>query len=58
LLKVYDILGREVATLAEGPKQAGTYTSIWNADGNASGVYMYNLTAGKYSVTKKLVLMR
>jgi hypothetical protein len=57
-LKVYDILGKEVATLAEGAMRPGSYESAWNAVGNASGVYIYKLTAGEYSMTKKLILMK
>jgi hypothetical protein len=57
-LKVYDILGREVATLAEGATQSGTFTARWDAGGNASGVYVYKLTAGEYSEMKKLILMK
>lgn len=57
-LKVYDMLGREVATLAEGAMQPGSYTLTWDASGNASGIYIYKLTAGEYSMTKKLTLIR
>jgi hypothetical protein len=57
-LKVYDLLGREVATLAEGMKHPGVYTATWNAGDNASGVYIYKLTAGTYNESKKLVLLK
>jgi hypothetical protein len=57
-LKVYDILGREVATLAEGRTEAGEHTVQWDATGFASGIYFYRLTAGNFSSTRKLVLMR
>jgi outer membrane protein assembly factor BamB len=57
-LKVFDILGREVAVLVNEEKSAGTYRAIWDANGMPSGVYFYLLTAGSFTETKKLVLMR
>ncbi|HXF99336.1 MAG TPA: T9SS type A sorting domain-containing protein [Bacteroidota bacterium] len=56
-LKVYDVLGREVATLVNGNLQAGSYEITFNADGLASGVYLYRLQAGKFVQTRKLVLL-
>jgi hypothetical protein len=44
-LKVFDMLGREVATLAEGRKAAGRYSLNWNASNLPSGMYLYQLTA-------------
>jgi len=57
-LKVYDILGREVATLFNGVKAAGNYTATFNATKLPSGVYFYRLQAGTYSNTKKLLLLK
>jgi hypothetical protein len=57
-LKVFDVLGREVATLVNEEKQAGAYSALWNAHGMASGVYFYKLQAGTYTETKKLMLLR
>ncbi len=57
-LKVFDIIGREVATLASGELSAGTYTRQWNASNMSSGIYFYRLQAGKVIETKKLVLIR
>ncbi|GEM_PF-6850285 len=57
-LKVYDMLGREVATLVNGELTASSYSITWNASNSASGVYLYKLDAGNYSVTKKMVLMK
>jgi hypothetical protein len=57
-LKVFDVLGREVATLVDEVKQPGTYEVQWNAAGVASGVYLYTLTAANFRQTKKLVLIR
>lgn len=57
-LKVYDILGREVAILIDGNLSAGSYTQEWSARGFASGVYMYKLQTGASSQLKKLLLLR
>jgi len=57
-LKVYDMLGREVATLVHQELSPSTYSITWNAANVASGVYLYRLDAGNYSVTKKMVLMK
>jgi hypothetical protein len=57
-LKVYDVLGKEIATLVNSEKEIGTYTTTWNAQNCPSGVYFYRLTAGSYTLTKKLLLMR
>ena len=57
-LKVYTILGREVATLVNERKSPGAYSVRWNALGCASGMYFYRLQAGTFSDTKKLVLVR
>jgi hypothetical protein len=58
LLKVFDGLGREVATLVSEELSAGSYARQWNADGLASGVYFYRLQAGSFIETKKLILLR
>jgi hypothetical protein len=58
ILKVYDVLGREVATLMNEMKQPGTYTVQWDASNVASGVYLYRLQAGSFVETKKLLLLR
>jgi hypothetical protein len=55
---VYDLLGREVATLVNEHKPAGTYTQQWNAANLPSGIYFYRLQAGTYTETKKLVLLK
>ncbi len=62
-LRIYDILGREVATLVSGMQSAGKRTVEWNGTNSAghkvcSGVYFYRLQAGGYVETKKLVLLR
>jgi hypothetical protein len=58
ILKVYDLLGREVATLVNEVRQPGTYTAHWDASGVASGVYIYRLSAGNFVQCKKLLLLR
>jgi len=57
-LKVYDVTGREVETLAEGFRQAGRYTVRWRPTDVASGVYFCRLQAGGYARTVKMVLLR
>jgi hypothetical protein len=59
-LKVYDMLGREVVTLVNEFKQTGIYNSQFSIPNSQfpSGVYLYRLQAGKYSDTKKFILMK
>lgn len=57
-LKVYNILGSEVATLVDSEQGAGTYSVKFDAAGLSSGVYFYTLTAGSVVNTKKMVLMK
>jgi len=57
-LKVYDVLGREVATLVNEVKPAGVYTVPFNASNLASGVYFYKLQAGSFVQTKKMLLVK
>src|SRR5690606_31348063 len=58
LLKVYDILGNEIAVLVNEEKQAGVYEITFNGSSLSSGVYFYKLTAGNFSDTKKLILLK
>ncbi len=57
-LKVYNILGSEVATLVNGEKAVGNYNVTFNGSNLASGIYFYQLKAGGFVQTKKLVLMK
>jgi hypothetical protein len=57
-LKVYDILGCEIATLVNEELQPGHHEVRWNAANIAGGVYFYELRTGMSSQTKKLVLLR
>jgi hypothetical protein len=58
LLKVFDVLGREVATLVNEVKVPGRYEVDWNAKYFPSGVYFYRLQAGSFRDTKKLILAK
>jgi len=57
-LKVYDLLGREVAVIVADKLAAGRYKYDWDAKGLATGVYLYRLEAGDFVQTRKLILMR
>jgi hypothetical protein len=57
-LKVYDILGKEVATLVSEEQSAGVYEIELDANKLSSGIYFYHLRAGNFIQTKKLVLMK
>jgi photosystem II stability/assembly factor-like uncharacterized protein len=57
-LAVFDILGREVATLVNEFATAGIHTIDFNASNLSSGVYLYKIQAGDFTDTKKMVLMK
>jgi hypothetical protein len=57
-LRVYDILGRVVATLINEQKPAGTYSIEFDASNLPSGIYFYTLTSGSFTSTKKLILLK
>jgi len=57
-LRVYDVLGREVATLLNGEQTAGYKSVRWNAANVPSGIYFYRITAGTFTQTKKLLLLK
>ena len=57
-LKVYDVLGNEIATLVNDEKPAGNYEIQWNASELPSGVYLYKLRAADFIETKKMLLMK
>jgi len=57
-LIIYDILGREIKTLLNEQLQSGSYEIKFNAENLPSGIYYYRLTAGDFSETKKMVLLR
>ena len=57
-LTIYDVLGREVARLAEGMMPEGTHEAVFDGSPLPSGVYVYRLSAGAQSITRTLVLAR
>ena len=57
-LKIYDITGREVVTLVDRELKAGFYDVKWNASDYPSGVYFYKLTAGEFTETRKMILVK
>ncbi|MDR3666001.1 MAG: FISUMP domain-containing protein [Ignavibacteriaceae bacterium] len=57
-IKVFDALGREVSTLVNEVKQAGIYEVILNGKGLASGIYYYQMKAGNFIGTKKIILIK
>ncbi len=57
-LKVYDVLGNEVATLVNEEKPAGIYEVIFNASNFSSGIYFYQLRSGSFIDVKKMILMK
>jgi hypothetical protein len=57
-LIIFDVLGREIATLVNEPKEPGSYSVRWDASNSPSGVYYFRLTAGTFSEVKKMILLR
>lgn len=57
-LKIYDLLGNEVAVLVNEYRPAGTYNFDFNASGLSSGLYIYKLTAGNFTQSKKMLLLK
>ena len=55
-LEVFNLLGQRIATLVDGQRPAGVHTALWNATG-AAGVYIYRLTMGGASLTRRMVLV-
>ncbi len=57
-LRIYDVLGKEVATLVSGRLAAGKYEYQWNAGKLASGIYYYRLQSDNFAQTRKLILLK
>jgi len=57
-MKVYDVLGNEIATLVNEEKPAGNYEINFDASNLASGIYIYRLTSGNFTASKKLILLK
>ncbi|MDD5361894.1 MAG: T9SS type A sorting domain-containing protein [Ignavibacteria bacterium] len=58
ILKIYDILGKEVAILLNEKMNAGLYTFQWNANGLPSGIYFYRIGTDKFTDTKRILLIK
>lgn len=57
-LKIYNVLGQEVATVFQGNQRAGSYTATFDGSRFASGVYFYRLQAGNFSSVKKMIMLK
>ena len=57
-LKVYNLLGKEVATLVKGSKQAGMYSVVFDGSLLSSGTYLVRMQSGNYSKTIKILLIK
>jgi len=58
LLEVYNVLGEKIKTLINEYRSAGRYTETFNGAGLPSGIYIYRLTSGNFTASKKLILMK
>ena len=58
VLKVYNLLGEEIATLVNGSQQAGIHSVIFNAGRYSSGIYFYSIRTNNLTLTKKMMLVK
>jgi hypothetical protein len=58
VLKIYDILGNEIATLIDEQKSPGIYEVEFNAGEMPNGIYFYKLTSGVFTEVKKMTLLK
>ena len=58
LLKIYDVLGKEITVLVNEQLKPGTYEVEWNAENFPSGVYFYSLITNEFTQTRKLVVLK
>lgn len=58
MIKVYDMLGKEITTLVNQQLQPGTYETDWDATGYSSGIYYYKMISGNFTQTKIMVLVK
>jgi hypothetical protein len=57
-IRIFDVLGKELETLVNEEKPAGTYELTWNAAALPSGVYFYRIKAGSFIQTRKMILLK
>jgi hypothetical protein len=57
-LKIFDLMGKEVAAVVSAEQEAGTHMASWDASAVVSGTYFYRLRAGSFEETKKLMVVR
>jgi|GEM_PF-2365422 len=57
-IDIFDLLGRKIVTLKSENQDAGYHRATWNADEFSSGIYMYRLTAGDYTESKRMLLLK
>lgn len=57
-LQIFDIMGRLISTVFSGSAPAGEHRFVWNSEGLASGVYLYQLTAENLTLTRKMILIK
>jgi len=57
-IDVFDILGRHMETLLNSNQPAGNHKIAWQAENQSSGIYFYNIQAGEFSDTKRMVLLK
>ena len=57
-IKIYDVLGRQVATLVDEEYPAGVYKVVFEAGGLASGLYIYRIQTGAFTQSRKLMLLK
>ncbi len=57
-LEIYDILGRKVETLIEGPQPAGAHSIVWDAEDVSSGIYFYRIQAGDFHESRSCLLLK
>ncbi|HEX2982511.1 MAG TPA: T9SS type A sorting domain-containing protein, partial [Ignavibacteriales bacterium] len=58
MLKVYDMLGREIAELVNGEMEKGPHSVSFNGRSLSSGVYIYRLQSGSFTESKKMMLLK
>lgn len=57
-LKIYDILGKEISYLVNEKQNSGSHVIKFNGEGLPSGIYFYSLETGKFSITKRMILLK